>query len=283
MADKTQSQHEDEIQKKLKENPMFDTLCSYLMNGVPGGKIVYVSLTDDVSIFTGTMRYGKARLFFDIYVENNGAINTIVFDLREIYDRIVAKADNQDHKEGSDCEQYVYQVLKKAGFDNHYVCLFESYNDLLSQDKDEYSTFGISLINYEDDNFNKFTPWASVLYKVLEAIDAVNGYSGSQKLNKLKKDDVDRAACKMPPIFLAVMIGGYVLMIGAILLIALNKAWPGAVNWILGIILIIAGLICGPNFTWFAIRNKKEYNTNSGDLLNNFHKPVKKIFLTIKD
>lgn len=281
MADKQQAQFEDEMQKKLMENPMFDSLVNYLMNIAPGGKSSYIVITKDVSVFNGSIKYGRARLSFDFYVENNGAVNTLVFDFRDIYDRIVAHAKNQDHTEGSDCEAFVYDVLKQAGFDNHYVCLFENYQDKLSIDKDEYSTFGISLINYEDNRFNKFTPWAGVLFKVLEALDAVNGFTGTKKLNKLTREEVDKCAKKLPFRFWLIMIAGYALILVG--LIMLFSSWPAWLKWILGIILIIIGLICGPNFTWFAVSNRKEYENNSGDLLKKFHKPSKKIFYTIKD
>lgn len=281
MAEKTKAALEDEIQKKLLNNPMYDTLVQYFKHFAPGGKCASIYFTDDISCIICAIKYGTARLYMDVYIEKTGAINTMVFDFREIFDHVVVNDGKQDHGQGSDFESFIYDIITQSGFDGRNLCLFNGYQDQLSEDKDKekYCALGVCLIDYEDPEFNPVTPWASVLNKILNALDVING----EKLNKLVKQDVDKAGTYYAFSYWMIMIAGYVAILGGILLIALNKSWPAFINWILGIVLILAGLLCGPNFTWFIFRHNKEYRTTTGDVLKEFIKPEKQIFNTLED
>lgn len=279
MADKTKAELEDAIQKKLLSNPMYDTLVQYFKHFAPGGKIASVYFSEDISCLVCGIKYGAVHLYFDVYVENTGAINTMVFDFREVFDHLVAKAEKQDHGYGSDFETFVYDMIRQTGFEGRNLCLFKEYQDQQSDDKEKYCALGVCLIDYEDSEFNPVTPWAGVLNKVLYALDALT----ENEFNKLKKEDVDRAGTFFALPYWSAMIAGYVAILGGILLIAVNKAWPAFLNWILGIILILAGLLCGPNLTWFILRHNKEYRTTTGDVEKDFIKPSKFIFTTLED
>lgn len=270
-----------EIEKKLLDNPMYDSLAGYFKFKVPGGKLGRVRFTEDGSVVICAMRYGKAILYLDVYVEGNGAINTMVFDFRDIFDKYVAKKAVEKH--GSDYEDFVYKILRQANFDPKYVCLFSNYKGGIENDEEKYSAFGISLVGYKDDRFNLFTPWAGILSDVLDALDAVNGFVGDAKKNKITRKDVDEAAVKSPLRLWLLIILGYLAIIGGLALIIFNNNWWPFVKWLVGIALIIGGLIFGPCVHWATVSGKKDYYNNSGDALKNFHRPEKKMFITVAD
>ena len=275
------SKDEPAIENKLKDNYYYMSLGKYFSTKAPGGKFARVQFTHGISQVIAVMKYGKARIYINAYVEESGAVNTLVFDLREVFDKIVVNQENQDHGTDSDYEQWLYNVFKIAHFDKHNLCLFEDYQGGIIDDDEYFSAIGVCLIDYFDTTFNAFTPWASVVNKVLNALDTINGFEGKNKLNRLTKKDVDAAAISYPMIFWIVIALGFVAIIGGILLIALNSAWPAVVNWILGIIMILAGLFFGPMMIWTYKTDVKEYNTNSGDALKKAIKPSKHLFNTL--
>lgn len=279
MKDKTKN--EWEIEKKILDNPMYNSLAAYFNLKAPGGKLGKVRFTEEGSVVICAMRYGEARLYADIYVEENGAINTMVFDFREIFDLYVAKQAVEKH--GADYEQFVFKVLNQANFDPQYVCLFNEYKGGMENDEEKYSTFGICLVGYKDEQFNMFTPWAGVLNRILNALDEVNGFTDSNKKNKLTRKAVDEAAVMFPIQGWVLVILGYLAIIGGIALIIFNKEWLKAVKWIVGILLVLVGIFCGPGVHLSTVSDKKGYYKNSGDLLEKFHRPERKMFITIKD
>lgn len=268
-----------EIEKKLLDNPMYDSLVSYFKYKAPGGLVGRVRFSEEDSVIICKMKYGKATLYFDVYVETNGAINTMVFDFRDIFDKYVAKKTVEKH--GSDYVDYVYDVLNQAKFEPQYVCLINNYKGGIQDDEELYDTFGISLVGYKNENFNLFTPWAGVLNEILNALDAVNGFVDKDKKNKLTRKDVDAAAVKYPLLFWIMVLLGYLSIIGGIALIVVNKTWAPFLKWLVGIVLVIGGLLFGP-LEHSVVRSKaKEYYNNSGEIIKKFHRPEKKRFITI--
>ena len=78
MEDRTQ-----EIHKKLTDNPMFESFNSYLKRY---GDVGYVKVTENQSVYVGSVRYGKSHVYFNAYVDSKGAISDLIFDLREVYE-----------------------------------------------------------------------------------------------------------------------------------------------------------------------------------------------------
>ncbi|MCH5180494.1 MAG: hypothetical protein J1F32_04730 [Erysipelotrichales bacterium] len=62
-----------------------------------------------------------------------------------------------------------------------------------------------------------------------------------------------------------------------------NKSWAPFFKWLLAIILILAGLFFGPGLHASSVSDKKNYYTNSGDLMKDFHTAEKKFFKTLGD
>lgn len=270
---------EKQIENKLLDNPMYGSLVGYFKYKAPGGRLGKVRFTKEDSTVICTMKYGKARLYIDAYIDENGAITAMVFDFRDIFDKYVAKKTVEKH--GDDYVDYVYDVLRQAKFEPQYVCLLNNYKGGIQGDEELYETFGISLVGYKNENFNLFTPWAGVLNEVLNALDAVNGFAGDDKKNKLTRKDVDDAAVKYPLMFWVIILLGYLAIIGGIVLIVVNKTWAPFLKWLVGIVLVIGGLLFGPLEHFFSRSNTKDYYKNSGDIMKKFHKPEKKRFITI--
>ncbi|MCH5180493.1 MAG: DUF308 domain-containing protein [Erysipelotrichales bacterium] len=272
---------ENSIHKKFLSNPMYNSLYCYFNYKAPGGRLGRVKYTKEHSIVICQMKYGKARLYFDVHLDENGAVNTMVFDFRNIFDKFIAKKSVEKH--GSDYEEFVYKVLYKTKFSLRNVCLFRNYEGGIVGDNEKYPAFGISLVDYTNDKFNLFTPWAGVLNEVLDALDAVNGFVGDNKKNKLTRKDIDEGAVKSPLMGIMLIVAGYLAIVGGLALIIINKSWIPFFKWVVGIILILAGLFFGPCIHLVTRTEKKEYYSNSGDSLKNFHKADKKMFITIED
>jgi len=268
------------VNKALLDNHMYMSLMYYFKYGAPGGDIWRVKFTKERSIVICKMRYGKSNLYFEAYIDEKGAVNTMVFNFREIFDKYVAKKAVEKH--GDDYEDFVYKVLRQANFAPDYVCLFSNYKGGFIDDE-EYPAFGISLVGYKNEEFNLITPWAGVLNEVLNAIDEVLGFKGNDKKNKLTRQAVDKAAVKYPMMGVLAIALGYLAIIGGIILLIVNKSWAPFLKWLLGIVLILAGLFFGPMIHLSVISDKKGYYSNSGDIMKKFHVTEKKMFPTVKD
>lgn len=281
MRPEGKTNEEREVEKKLMDNPMYMALSYFFQYGTPGGKIGKVKFAKESSVIICGMKYGKADLYFDAYIEESGAVNTMVFDFREVFDKYVAKKVVEKHE--SDYEDFVYEVLRQAKFDPEYVCLFSNYKGGLINDDERYAAFGISLVGYTSEEFNLFTPWAGVLNEILNAIDAVLGFKGNDKKNKLTRQAVDKAAAKYPTFSIILIALGYLAIIGGIVLLIVNKSWAPFLKWLLGIVLILVGLFCGPILNCSMAAYNKSYYKNSEDAMKRFHVAEKKMFPTIKD
>ncbi len=277
------SNQEWEIEKVLIDNPMYSSLAAYFNTKAPQGRLGRVKFTDTDSVVICVMGYGKARLYLDVHVEKNGAINTMVFDFRDIFDKYITKTKEIVKEHGEDYEEFVFKVLRQANFDPKNVCLFSNYKGGIEDDEEKYPAFGISLVGYTNPKFNTFTPWAGVLDEVLNALDAVNGFVDKDKKNRLTKKDVDAAAIKFP-VKGWIMIGlGYAAIVGGLALVIFNRSWPAFLRWIVAIILILLGSFFGPMIHLSVHSDKKNYYNNSGDLLKKFHRAEHKMFPTVKE
>lgn len=261
------------IHKKLVDNPMFESFNNYLKKY---GSVGYLKVTEEQSVYLGSIRYGKSRVYFNVYVDKKGAISDMIFDLRNVYE--VYKGQNVKTGEMvfiNDVD--IHERLHEFSND-HYFC--GEYDSGFKDDK-PYFALGISLVGYRNDKFNKYTPWAGAIYEVLEALDKAYGFEGKDKKNKIKREDVDKTANSFPIPYYAITALFYIVgIIGLALIVsAIAKRINGAVGWIFGIICIIVFLWFGLICTFTPITHKKEYFNNSGDLEKHFFEAEKSIFI----
>ncbi|MGN0803957.1 MAG: hypothetical protein ACI4MS_01055 [Candidatus Coproplasma sp.] len=253
---------------------MFESFDAYLRRY---GKVGYVKVTENQSVYIGGVRYGKSYVYFNAYVDSKGAISDLIFDLRNVYE--VYKGTNvKTGKLVFMDEIDIHKSLRAYSNDRGYF----GVNDYESGDKNDkpYFALGISLVGYRNGKFNKYTPWAGAIYEVLEALDKAYGFEGKDKKNRIKREDVDKEANRTGAFFYFITGLAYLAGIAGVVLILLGifKKISPVLGWIVGVIGIIIFLLIGLNFTMFAIRHKKEYYNNSGDLEKNFSEAKESMF-----
>ena len=273
-------------QKELFENPLLDTYRTFMQGKARWG---YVFVTDTWAKYQTIWRYGKAKLVIDLYVDPNGAITDMVFDVRDIFDAYKDKKENvifnaKTHEVAFINYADIVENLNDYSKD-HYFKIRDykhGYEEDVAEDEDEpFLAMGISLVDYYNDGFNKYTPWAAVMFEFLEALDEALGFEGKEKKNRITRQEVDKRAARLPVGYWVITFLIDLLFVGAILLIVLGiigkiPAWCG---WVFGILLALPTLPFGIVFTKELWDVPKQYKTNTGDMEKKCIEPTKSAFI----
>ena len=242
-------------------------------------------MTNTWTKYQTILRYGKAKVTIDFYVDKDGAITDMIFDVREIFEKFKDKKDNvvKNKKTGETVFINDYDIVERLSLysrDRYFKCRNYKHGYENGEDDDEFMALGISLIGYNNVNFNKYTPWASVLFEFYEALDRALGFEGKEKKNTINRLMVDKIAPKLPFAFWLITFAVNLFCLGGLLLIILGiaKVIPTWAGWVFGLLVFLPSLFLSISLDYQLIITPKEYRNNSGDMEKHYKAPTESAF-----
>lgn len=219
---------EQEKNKKLKSSIQFMNLVTFFREiKAKEPKRCEIGIFDAGYIVT-RIRYGKARIEVFYKYDEFGAIESLVVELKDVYEK--------------------YLKDKCDGYYNFIDALNCTERKFIAEDdwepRDDFGTMDVvrtSTSNNPNIQFSDYVHWGAALYDLIGILNKLTGmnvkqYSDNEILDILGKESKRRS--------LKILIISTIVVIGGVALIALgiNKTIAPFLGWLFGIIILLAGL-----------------------------------------